>query len=84
MQEVSLETDNSRIRRSRSQREKSESKAGSFGSGGRQSESRGSQNLTHSRPSLCILIPADEPGTEKNPNFTTPNYMVGRSDEKGN
>ena len=35
--------------------------------------SRGSQNLSTARPSLQILIPADEPGTEKNPNFKTPN-----------
>ena len=56
-------------------------RSGSVGSRGSIS-SRGSQNLSTARPSLQILIPADEPGTEKNPNFRTPNAVDDDSDEE--
>ena len=39
------------------------------------SSSRGSNNLSNSKPSLSILIPEDEEGAEANPDFTTPNHV---------
>ena len=74
MKEIIKDKRQSEVRRSRTSRD-------SFGSGGRKSESRGSENLRNSRPSLQILIPADEPGTESNPNFATPNNAEVSDDE---